>query len=91
MMNITFNESNSYTIKLGTLPEGCRPYKSVAHNTVSNNGIPCYAYINTDGTFGVTKCDSSTSWKADGIRALFLFITSLTDTAALSDEYNVLA
>lgn len=81
MMNITFKEKDSYTIKLGTLPEGCRPYKSVAHNTVSNNGIPCYAYINADGTFGVTRCDSSTSWKEDGIRVLFLFITSLEGTA----------
>lgn len=86
MMNITFKETDSYTIKLGTLPEGCRPYKSVAHNTVSNNGIPCYAYINTDGTFGVTRCDSSTSWKEDGIRALFLFITSLEGTVAVNEQ-----
>lgn len=76
-INITFKaDATVYSIKLGTLPVECRPQKSVAHNTVLNDGQPCYVFVDSNGSFGVTLCDYTKRFDTDnGVRVLFLYLT----------------
>lgn len=74
-MNMTFAcDGTNYTVKLGTLPEECRPLTDICMNCVTNNGEPCYAYINASGAFGLTLCDTQKRLNSDGIRVTVPFV-----------------
>ncbi len=73
--NMTFTcDGTSYSAKLGTLPEKCRPLTDVCMNMVTNNGVPCYTYVNASGTFGLTLCDTKAKLTSDGIRVTIPFV-----------------
>lgn len=75
VINITVNDVSSFTAELGTLPAEVTPKNNVSTNTVSNNGSSCYAYINSNGTFGVTKTSLSSSWAdGDGVRLVVSYL-----------------
>lgn len=75
--NITFTTNSGFRVKLGTLPQNCRPIKSVGVNTITNNGIPCYIYVNEDGTFGVTAPNNNLSISAeDGCRNVIFYFAN---------------
>lgn len=77
VINITVQESSSFTIQLGNLPTAVRPIASVSLNTCTNTGTPCYVYVNANGNFGFTKMSSSATWTdGDGVRMCFSYVTT---------------
>lgn len=75
VINITVNEVSSSNAELGTLPAEVTPKKSVSMNAVSNYGDGCYVYINSNGTFGVTKTGWNGKWlNDDGVRLVVSYL-----------------
>ena len=67
-INITINTECSYA-SFGVLPEICRPKNNISCNMMSNNGVPCYVYIDANGSFGVRVIGTTNKLKSsDGVR-----------------------
>ena len=74
IIDITVNATSTNIAELGTLPEEVLTKKSIVCNTISNNGYPCYIYIDPDGTFGFNRSDKLAWTKGDGIRECFNYV-----------------
>ena len=72
--NMTWKDITASKIILCTLGEGIRPSESIAFNSVSNNGVPLYLYMDADGTVGVTKNEGTAV--SDGIRIPITYFTN---------------
>ena len=79
-INFTVKNTSSSTVKLGTLPEHIIPVYDQCVNTVTNGGVPCYVYIDSDGEFGIRKMSAS-SWSiGEGVRINVVYIAKNTES-----------
>lgn len=73
-VDVSSKTSGKYTIKIGNIPEACRPTSSRAMNVTTNTGVPAYVYIDANGNFGFTLQDTSKTITAgDGMRLCFTY------------------
>ena len=76
VINITVKAVSSYSVVLGTIPEGVRPPANLSYNTLTNKGDACYVYIDSNGKFGIRKISTTAEFTAnDGIRLCANYIT----------------
>ena len=73
-IDVTTPAVDTYTIKLGTIPPEFVPSPKITINTISNKGIPCYFFLDADGTFGMTLTDATSKIQdGDGIRESLVY------------------
>ena len=76
VLNVTLYEINHYTCDVLTLDENIRPPESVASNTITDDGHPCYVYIGADGKVGITLVSTSQTFaEDDGVRISIPYYT----------------
>ena len=75
VINITVKAVSSYSVVLGTLPEGVRPPANLSYNTLTNKGDACYVYIDSNGKFGISKIFAIEFAANDGVRFCANYIT----------------
>ena len=80
-INMTINKyTGSSRIPLGTLPEELRPVHNQTINTLTNDGTPCYLYIDSNGSIGCQKMKNVTWNDNEGIRASMVYLTKENKT-----------
>lgn len=76
VLNVTLFNINHYTCEVLTLDEDIRPPESVASNTTTNDGHPCYVFVDANGKVGITLVDANQTFaENDGVRISIPYYT----------------
>lgn len=77
IINATVKEVSENTVKLGTLPSTANPVQYININCLTNEGTPCFIYVNADGSFGLTKTSVEATWAlGEGVKFCFNYLVT---------------